>query len=128
MILQITAIAGALVVPVLMALSGLLVWKFPAKNINVAYGYRTKRSMKNMDTWMFAQEYTGRLWVKLGCGLLALTLVVCFCVRGYSDDNVATTCVIMVGAQIAVMVLLTFITEHALKLNFDEEGKRRQCE
>ena len=39
MILQITAIAGALVVPVLMALSGLLVWKFPAKNINVAYGY-----------------------------------------------------------------------------------------
>lgn len=50
MILQITAIAGALVVPALMALSGLLVWKFPAKNINVAYGYRTKRSMKNMDT------------------------------------------------------------------------------
>ena len=75
---------------------------------------------------MFAQEYTVRLWVKLGCGLLALTLAVCFCVRG--DDNVATTCVIMVGAQIAVMVLSTFITEHALKLNFDEEGKRRQCE
>lgn len=55
-----------LLVPVTMIVSGRIMWKHPPKNINGLMGYRTSRSMKNMDTWLFAHDYCGRLWWKIG--------------------------------------------------------------
>ena len=41
-------------------------WKHCPKHINGMLGYRTTRSMKNMDTWKFAHDYCGKLWWKIG--------------------------------------------------------------
>ena len=52
--------------PILMILGGQIMWKHSPKNINSIIGYRTSRSMKNIDTWLFAQKHCGKLWWKIG--------------------------------------------------------------
>lgn len=50
-----------LLIPVCMIIIGKVFSKNPPKTINGVYGYRTAMSMKNKDTWNFAQLYCGRL-------------------------------------------------------------------
>ena len=58
-------------VPAVMIFGGRMMWKHPPGKINGIIGYRTSRSMKNKETWKFAQEYCGRLWWKIGWLMLA---------------------------------------------------------
>ena len=53
-----------LIVPIVMIIGGRMMWKHCPKSINGIVGYRTNRSMKNMDTWKFAHKYCGKLWWK----------------------------------------------------------------
>ena len=55
-----------LIIPIVMIIAGRMMWKHCPKSINGIVGYRTNRSMKNMDTWKFAHEYCGKLWWKIG--------------------------------------------------------------
>ena len=55
-----------LLIPVVVIVTGRIMWKHYPKNINGLVGYRTTRSMKNMDTWKFAHDYCGKLWWKIG--------------------------------------------------------------
>ena len=52
-------------VPLIMIFGGLMMYRHPPKKINGVYGYRTSRSMKNMQTWRFAHRCCGRLWQRL---------------------------------------------------------------
>ena len=78
-----------LLLPVIMVIAGRMMWKYPPKEINSIYGYRTKRSRINQDTWKFAHEYCGRLWWKMGVILLALTIL--FFIP-FMRDSVETSC------------------------------------
>ncbi|MGX7108662.1 SdpI family protein [Facklamia miroungae] len=49
--------------------------KLPNK-INSLYGYRTKMSMKNKETWQFAHQHSGNVWIKFGLILLLLIIMV----------------------------------------------------
>ena len=42
-----------ILIPVTMIACGWMMWKYCPKNINGLVGYRTSRSMRNMDTWKF---------------------------------------------------------------------------
>lgn len=64
-----------LLLPVMMTLLGYVFLKWPPKNINMFYGYRTGRSMRNMDSWFYAHEQCGKLWIKLGPVLFILILL-----------------------------------------------------
>ena len=55
-----------LLIPIIMITAGNMMWKHAPKKINRIIGYRTARSMKNIDTWNFAQKHCGRLWWKIG--------------------------------------------------------------
>ncbi|MCR9183073.1 MAG: SdpI family protein [Flavobacteriaceae bacterium] len=60
-------------------ITGFILLKFPPKNINFLYGYRTKSSMKSKERWDFAQSYSAKLMIKggvlyLGLGVLGLFL------------------------------------------------------
>ena len=55
-----------LIIPIAMVICGRMMWKHCPKHMNSMSGYRTTRSMKNMDTWKFANDYCGRLWWKIG--------------------------------------------------------------
>lgn len=110
--------------PALMILMGWSLWKHPPKDINSLLGYRTTRSMKNQDTWHFAQEYCGKLWYKLGL-LQILPSVVPFAFLLNADEGtVSTVGMSVLFVQMAVLIGAIFPTEAALKRNFDKEGKR----
>jgi len=53
-------------------LLGWVLYKYPPKEINSRYGYRTSKSMKSQDAWDFAQAYSGKLMMKAGAFLLVV--------------------------------------------------------
>ena len=63
-----------LLIPLTMLLFGWLFFRRTPKEINYVFGYRTKRSMRNEETWKFANQYFGKVWYL--CGLLSAPLSV----------------------------------------------------
>ncbi len=116
-----------LLVPILMIVAGNRMWKHSPKTINGVMGYRTARSMKNMDTWRFAHDYCGRLWWKIGWIMLIPSMVVHFPFYHGSETAVGTVGAILCTIQCAVLIFSVFPTERALKRTFTEEGIRRQA-
>lgn len=115
-----------LLMPLLVVGLGTLLVKSPPKNVNWAFGYRTERSVKNKDTWAFAQRYSGRIWQRMGWPLLAVSVLIMLLVLGKDEDAVGTAGIIVVALQVAAVVGSLFPTERALKRTFDENGNRRE--
>ena len=114
-----------LLIPLTMIFFGWLLFRKTPKEINYVYGYRTKRSMMNEETWRFANQYFGKVWYL--CGLISapLSVIAIALVFGKGPGTVG-----MVGGIITMLQMLPFIgaivlTESELKKNFDENGKRR---
>lgn len=95
--------------------------------INTAFGYRTKMSTKNQDTWEFAHQYCGRLWFICGLVLLPLSNVPMLFVIGQGEDVVGNLGGIICVIQCVCLVGTIFPTERALRKNFDQNGIRRQA-
>ena len=96
--------------------------------INWVFGYRTRRSMKNADTWTFAHQYLGRIWVRAGWILLAATVVLMLAVlfaAGNDQDTVGLFGSVIMCAQMIPLLGSVAATERALKRAFDEDGNRR---
>ena len=121
-------LVGVFVAPVVLLLFGWLFThgRYP-KHPNGIYGYRTTRSMKNDETWAFAQEYWGHLSWRFGWWLLMLSSLVVVTLLTLSVKRHE----ICVGAWIAVQAVLTLATiipvERALKNKFDEFGHRKSA-
>ena len=62
MVFQFFMFMSVLLIPVIMVVFGALFRKKAPGRINLVYGYRTLRSMKNVDTWNFAHHYIGKKW------------------------------------------------------------------
>lgn len=108
-----------------MIIIGRIMWKRPPKDINFLIGYRTSRSMKNMDTWVFAHNYSGKLWWRIGWILLFPSIIVHIPFYGASDDTIGVIGLILATIQIIVLICSIFPTEKALKRTFTDEGLRR---
>ena len=113
-----------LLIPFTMIFFGWLLFRKTPKEINYVYGYRTKRSMMNEETWRFANQYFGKVWYL--CGLISapLSVIAIAIVFGKGPGTVG-----MVGGIITMLQMLPLIgaivpTESELKKNFDENGKR----
>ncbi len=65
-----------LLMPSIMVIAGYCMYKNPPKEINGLIGYRTAMSEKNKNTWAFAHDYCGKLWIKSGIILLVPTVLV----------------------------------------------------
>ena len=114
-----------LIIPFTLIGFGRYFMKKAPKKINEAFGYRTAMSMKNEDTWEFAHHYCGRIWYICGLVTLPITVIVMLSVIGKNVDVIGTAGGIVVGVQIVLFIVAVFLTERALKKNFDENGKRR---
>lgn len=114
-----------LLIPVLMIAGGRMMWKHCSKSINGIVGYRTTRSMKNIDTWKFAHDYCGRLWWKIGWIMLVPSAVIHFPFYGSSENTLGTVSAVLCTIQCVVLVASIFPTERALKRNFTDEGIRK---
>lgn len=100
-------------------------WKHCPGHISRVVGYRTGRSMKNNDTWRFANEFAGKLWWKAGILLLILTVVIHIPFYRADEDTTGKMSFVLLMIQIAIMIGTIFPVEKALKKNFHEDGTRR---
>ena len=111
--------------PITMILGGRMMWKHPPKNINGLMGYRTSRSMKNIDTWKFAHEYSGKLWWKIGWIILIPSIIIHIPFFKATDNTIGMVGGILVTVQIIILIWSIFPTEKALKKTFTDDGLRR---
>ncbi|MCM1263596.1 MAG: SdpI family protein [Bacillus sp. (in: Bacteria)] len=114
-----------LLIPVTMIIAGNMMWKHTPEKINGIIGYRTTRSMKNIDTWRFAQDYCGRLWWKIGWIMLLPSVVAHLPFYHGTEDTIGTVAAILCTIQCLILVSAIFPTERALKRTFTEEGIRK---
>ena len=114
-----------LLIPVIMLVFGIIMYKHAPKNINYIFGYRTSSSMKNDDTWKFAHEYSGRLWWRLGLIMLIPTVIVHIPFYNSNEDTIGIVATIVMTIQLIVLITSIFPTEIALKKAFNDDGTRK---
>lgn len=113
-----------MLIPVIMIISGYMMYKHTPKSINGVYGYRTRRSMKNMDTWKFAHDYCGRIWLKAGSMILIPSVLLQLPFMHSSEDVIGVMTLIIETIQIGVLMVPVYFVEKALKETFDDAGNR----
>lgn len=114
-----------LLLPIIMFFFGNYFQNGEPKKINWAFGYRTRRSMMNQDTWKFAHEYCGKLWMRLGLILGLLTIISLLFVRGQEETIIGKAGAIVCYVQLAFLIGSIFFVERALKKKFDKDGNRK---
>ncbi len=106
---------GTLIVPGVMILYGWLFKHKPPQEINGMYGYRTSRSMRSKDAWLFANLYFGKIWFRWGLILLLVSVLAMLAVWGRKIDVVGMVGGILCVLQCVAMVASIIPTERALK-------------
>lgn len=114
-----------LIIPIIMLFCGITFRNHSPKNINGIYGYRTAMSMKNKDTWEFAHQYCGCLWIKIGLIMLILSIIFSFTAFIFNDKVQEIISLSIVLAQTLALILSIFPVEKELKKTFDENGNRK---
>lgn len=115
-----------LLCPAIMLIAGRWFMTKPPKRINGIVGYRTDMSMKNQDTWEFANHYAGKIYWKWGNITLILSVIPMLFLIGQSKQLVATVgCIIMFLHLIPILGVIP-LTEKALRETFDKDGMRNK--
>lgn len=107
-----------LLVPIIMLIAGYFMKNHPPMDINGIIGYRTKRSRKNKESWIFAQKYCGEIWLKAGAVIMVVTLIVNAIAFRFDQDTVGWIGVWLEAAQVVVLLLSIIPVESALKKKF----------
>lgn len=115
-----------LLIPAIMLGFGFHFRHHPPREINSLYGYRTRRSMLNRETWDFAHHVCGRLWRRVGFPLLPISVLAMLPVLGRDEDTVGLVGMVLCLVQTVVLIGTIFPVEAALKRTFDEYGNRRE--
>lgn len=89
-----------LLIPFTMIYFGKRFMKNVPKEINAIFGYRTKMSMINRDTWIFAHHYGGKLWYILGLILLPLSIFTMMFILGKSKNVIGIVGGVLCGVQL----------------------------
>ena len=115
-----------LLCPAIMLGTGIWMMKDPPRKINALLGYRTTMSMKNDDTWDFANRYAGTLYWKWGLATLAVTVIVMLFLLGKRIDTISMAGSILMFLQLIPIVGVIPFVEIALGKNFDQNGNRKE--
>lgn len=107
-----------LIIPMFMSVIGLRYIKNPPPNINWMYGYRTQRSMKNQETWEFAQRHFGNICFRLGTGFVLLVLIAMFAIGGETEKVMSIVGTVLGTAEGIILIYLLIPTERALEKKF----------
>ena len=125
MVFSIFMLIIVLLIPLTMLFFGWLLFRRTPKEVNYVYGYRTKRSMMNEETWRFANQSFGTVWYLCGLISVPLSVIATALVFGKGTETVGTIGGIITMLQMIPLVGAIISTESALKKNFDENGRRK---
>ena len=115
-----------MLVPAVMIGFGKYFTKKAPASINAVFGYRTSRSMKNENTWKFAHECIGKIWLRCGIIMAVLSLIALVLLFGRDVDTVGMWGAAISMVQVVVLLLTIIPVERALKRTFDEHGYRKK--
>ncbi len=87
--------------------------KNPPKEINMLYGYRTKRSMASQEQWDFAQSYSAKEMMNQGKYLILISLIGLFLKPGETFSIISAVVLILLSC-----ILMIVKTEKQLKEKF----------
>ncbi|MFH5835277.1 SdpI family protein [Proteiniclasticum sp. C24MP] len=107
-----------------MMIFGTVFLKKPPKEINALFGYRTRMSSVNAETWYFAHRYAGEVWVRTGITVTAASMLLILLLK--NSENFESYMLILFYLQMASMLMVIPLTEKALRKRFDKEGNRLQ--
>ena len=115
-----------IVLPVIMFMSSFYFIAGGPKNINNIFGYRTGRSMINKDTWIFAHEYCGKLWLKVSIIFILASIVIMLCLIKTDQRVFVAVGFVIFIAEFVTLFFTINKTEKALADNFDIKGNRKK--
>lgn len=99
-------------------LAGYIQKKYPPKKINHLYGYRTQRSMKNIEVWNFAQKHAAQEMIKTGIIILLMAFLSWFFgIESYLGVWIG------IGILTAFPLFMFWQIESLLKKKFSEDKK-----
>lgn len=116
----------AIVLPFIMFMSSFYFIAGGPKNINNIFGYRTGRSMINKDTWIFAHEYCGKLWLKVSVVFILASIVIMLCLIKTDQRVFVAVGFVIFIAEFVTLFFTINKTEKALADNFDIKGNRKK--
>lgn len=119
----IASIITTIVLSFTMLLFGWLMLYKPPKRINGWYGYRTKMSMLNQDTWDYAHRVAGHIWIILGVGILPSSILLPLLLREWT--HVGDFIMIQIYVQIALLMSVIPLVEIQLHKRFNKNGIRK---
>ncbi|WP_429311932.1 SdpI family protein [Paenibacillus mucilaginosus] len=90
-------------------MSGVLLWKFPPKEINALYGYRTFRSMKSQELWSEGNRYSAYLATRLGIAYLVFGSILSFLLPEHMLP------ITLIGLIIVIVVVMVVCVEKRLR-------------
>ena len=106
------------IVGIICIVLGFIFKVFPPRRINSIYGYRTRLSMKNQDTWNEAQKYSANTFLIGGFIYMVLEFVL-----NYLTENISSgyeNIIILIG-----FVIMIVVDEVHLKKVFNKDGNRK---
>ncbi len=112
-----------LLVPFIMLTAGWFLHRHPPRDINWAIGYRTARSMKSKEAWMFAQKKMGIYWEWAGAAALIVSAAVQIPFMFFSIETMSIVSLVLMFVQLAVLIASIFPVERALKKEFPDTKK-----
>ena len=103
------------ILPVIIAVVGYIMNKSPPKKVNWFIGYRTRKSMKDETVWKIANQYCGKLWIRIGLTMLVIAsllgILVYFKILIFSETFLA----IIVFCEITPLLLSGVMVENKIK-------------
>lgn len=110
-------LATSLLMPAMQLFFGWIMSRYPG-DVNGVFGYRTRRSSKNRNTWVFANRLAGKIWVRQGLVALPASLVACLIFWGVLE----WASLFILGAQLVLLISVIPIVERQLGRRFDGRG------
>ena len=114
-----------LLIPLILLLTGKHFRDHTPNEISMVCGYRTRRSTRNKDTWLFANQLMGKLWCRWSLPLMLLSVIPMLLVLGKETAVVSAVGGALCLLQLAAVFFSIYKIEQALKKAFDPEGNRR---
>lgn len=96
--------------------AGYLMLKYPPKNRNYFYGYRTRQSMESQKKWDFAQTFAAREMIKQAWYMLSIAIVGLFL-----NPEEMLSMFLSVGFILFSVIVMLFKTENKLNQKFKTE-------
>lgn len=114
-----------LIIPLIMIVIGIIYTKKKKlSKPNAFVGYRTSLSMKNEDTWFYANKLMGKVFLIFGSIILVSSSLIMIPFINKTESVINNAVIVITLVQTLLIALSAIPVEVKLRKTFDKDGKR----